>query len=83
MRFQHNVTAAIKAVSQRLGNTPAVCRKAYIHPAVFETYLDGTMLEALKQRTEQELAETLHTLRPEEAAVMALLERRLVEETKK
>ena len=80
---KRNVTQAIKAVSQRLGNTPAVCRKAYIHPAVFETYLDGTMLEALKQRTEQELAETLHSLKPEEAAVMALLERRLVEETKK
>ncbi len=77
-----NVTAAIKAVSQRLGNTPAVCRKAYIHPAVFETYLDGTMLEALKQETEQELADSLHSLKPEEAAVMALLARRLAAEAK-
>ena len=75
-----NVTAAIKAVSQRLGNTPAICRKCYVHPAIFETYLDGTMLEALKQETEQELVETLHTLKPEEAAVMALLGRRLAEE---
>ena len=79
---KRNVTAAVKAVSQRLGNTPAVCRKSYIHPAVFEMYLDGTMLEALKQRTEQEFAETMHTLKPEEAAVMALLERRLAAEAK-
>ena len=78
-----NVTAAIKAVSQRLGNTPAVCRKAYIHPAVFETYLDGTMLESLCQETEQELADSLHSLKPEEAAVMALLARRLAAEAKK
>jgi len=80
---RRNVTAAIKSVSQRLGNTPAVCRKSYVHPAVFEMYLDGTMLEALKQRTEQEFAETLHSLKPEEAAIMALLERRLAAETKK
>ena len=80
---KRNVTAAIKAVSQRLGNTPAVCRKAYIHPAVFETYLDGTMLESLRQETEQELADSLHSLKPEEAAVMALLARRLAAEAKK
>ena len=41
------------------------------------------MLEALKQRTEQEFAETLHSLRPEEAAVRALLGRRLTAEAKK
>ncbi len=80
---KRNVTAAIKAVSQRLGNTPAVCRKAYIHPAVFETYLDGTMLESLRQETEQELADSLHSLKPEEAAVMALLARRLAAEAGK
>ncbi len=80
---KRNVTAAIKAVSQRLGNTPAVCRKAYIHPAVFETYLDGTMLESLRQETEQELADSLHSLKPEEAAVMALLARRLAAEAAK
>ena len=80
---KRNVTAAIKAVAQRLGNTPAVCRKSYIHPAVFETYLDGTMLDSLRQETEQELADSLHCLKPEEAAVMALLARRLTEEAKK
>jgi DNA topoisomerase I len=33
-----NVTAALERVAARLGNTPAVCRKAYVHPAVIETY---------------------------------------------
>lgn len=41
------------------------------------------MLEALKQETEQELADTLHSLKPEEAAVMALLSRRLVQKAAK
>jgi DNA topoisomerase-1 len=33
-----NITAALERVAARLGNTPAVCRKAYVHPAVLETY---------------------------------------------
>jgi len=61
----------------------AVCRKCYVHPAVLETYLDGTRLEALKQETEQELADTLHSLKPEEAAVVALLGCRLAQEAAK
>ncbi len=77
-----NVTHAIKTVAQRLGNTPAICRKCYVHPAVLETYLDGTLLNALEQRAEQEIIESLHYLRPEEAAVMALLQRRLSEEAR-
>ena len=80
---KRNVTAAIKAVAQRLGNTPAICRQCYVHPGVLDMYLDGTMLHALEQRAEQELVDSLHSLRPEEAAVMALLSRRLAEEAAK
>jgi DNA topoisomerase-1 len=36
-----NVTRAIAAVAEQLGNTPAVCRKAYIHPRVFDRYLEA------------------------------------------
>jgi DNA topoisomerase-1 len=75
-----NVMAAIKSVAERLGNTPAVCRKCYVHPEVLASYLDGSMAEGLKQVAEQELADDLHTLRPEEAAVMALLQQRLARE---
>ena len=30
---------------KRLGNTPSVCRKSYVHPAIIETYLDERKLE--------------------------------------
>lgn len=34
-----NIAAALERVAARLGNTPAICRKAYVHPAVLETYM--------------------------------------------
>lgn len=34
---------AVETVAERLGNTPAICRKSYIHPAVITAYLDGTL----------------------------------------
>ena len=77
-----NVVHAIETVAERLGNTPAVCRKCYVHPSILDSYLDGTMLEGLNQRAEQEIADHLHELRPEEAAVLALLQQRLTHETK-
>lgn len=45
-----NVTAALERVAARLGNTPAVCRKAYVHPAVIETYTRLRRLPAQKAR---------------------------------
>jgi DNA topoisomerase-1 len=75
-----NIVRAIETVSERLGNTPTVCRKCYVHPAVLDAYLDGSMLETLKQRAEQEMTEALKQLRPEEAAVMGLLQQRLARE---
>ncbi len=38
-----NVKEAIERVAERLGNTPAICRKCYVHPAVLEAYSDGTL----------------------------------------
>jgi DNA topoisomerase I len=69
-----NVARAIESVAARLGNTPAICRKCYVHPAVVESYLDGSLARALKRR-----AGALRDagLRPEEAMVLALLTRRL------
>lgn len=72
-----NIVRAIETVAERLGNTPSICRKCYVHPALIESYLDGTMLEALRARTEQALSGDLHALQPEEAAVIALLQQRL------
>jgi DNA topoisomerase-1 len=75
-----NIVRAIERVSERLGNTPSVCRKSYVHPAVLDSYLDGTMIDALQQRVAQEFADSLKDLRPEEAAVLGLLMRRLAQE---
>jgi DNA topoisomerase-1 len=74
---KRNVMRAIESVAKRLGNTKAVCRKCYIHPEVLEAYLDGTLIQALNRRVNQELTHALPQLPPEEAAVLALLQERL------
>jgi DNA topoisomerase I len=68
-----NVVHAVEAVSRMLGNTPAICRKCYIHPAIFDGYLDGSLLEALKRRADDQLAQPGSGLTAEEAAVTAFL----------
>jgi DNA topoisomerase-1 len=72
-----NIVRAIESVAEKLGNTPSICRKCYVHPAVIDAYLDGAVLQVLRERTEEQLVEELHNLPPEEAAVLALLEQRL------
>jgi DNA topoisomerase-1 len=72
-----NLKAAIESVSARLGNTPTICRKCYIHPEVLNAYVEGQLLLQIKERVEEELREDLPGLRPEEAAVLAMLESRL------
>ncbi len=74
-----NVVRAIETVSEQLGNTPSICRKCYVHPAVIDTYLDGSLAHTLKQRVEQEMADALSDLRSEEAAVMGLLQQHLAQ----
>ena len=72
-----NVSEAIKTVAEKLGNTPAVSRKSYVHPAVIEAYFDGTMLTSLEQRVEEELDGDLGALSAEEAAVLGILQQKL------
>jgi DNA topoisomerase I len=78
---KRNVVQAIESVARRLGNTRAVCRKCYVHPAVVEAYLDGSLLRTLRRRVESEIKGSLRELRPEEAAVLAFLQERLRRET--
>jgi DNA topoisomerase-1 len=40
---RRNIAQAIEAVAKQLGNTKAVCRKCYIHPAVLASYLEGSL----------------------------------------
>ncbi len=71
-----NVVAAIESVAQRLGNTPAVCRRCYVHPAVTDSYLDGSLLSTIEQRADEEIAR-IDRLGAAEAAVLVLLRHRL------
>ena len=45
---RHSVPAAIKAVANKLGNTPAICRKCYIHPAIVEGHGTGALVRHLR-----------------------------------
>lgn len=78
---RRNVVEAIKAVAQRLRNTPVVCRKCYVHPAVLECYLTGKLQRRIRQKVEEAADELLReaeeeALRKEESAVMELLQRK-------
>lgn len=44
-----NLKTAISAVARLLGNTPAVCRKCYVHPALLEAYVTRTQIAGLNQ----------------------------------
>ncbi|WP_046864277.1 DNA topoisomerase IB [Microvirga massiliensis] len=72
-----NVRAAIEQVAARLGNTPTICRKCYIHPEVLNGYLQGDLLLEIRDQVEAELRDSLAELKPEEAAVLTFLEARL------
>jgi DNA topoisomerase-1 len=76
-RAKKNITQAIERVSSRLGNTPTICRKCYVHPEVVNAYLDGGLLLDVRQSIDDELKEDLEALRPEEAAVLAFLRTRV------
>ena len=74
---KRNVVQAVEAVAKMLGNTAAVCRRCYIHPAILDGYLTGQTIATLQQSAEQRLRGSLAKLKPEEAAVMMLLHERL------
>jgi DNA topoisomerase-1 len=76
-KAKKNIVRAVEAVSKMLGNTPAICRKCYIHPAIFDGYLDGSLREAVARRAQEKLADPGTGLSAEEAAVLGFLAGRL------
>jgi DNA topoisomerase-1 len=73
---EKNVTLACKLVSSELGNTPTVCRSAYIHPVVLERYLKGKTIAPVMRRAPRPVeAESPESYYAEEAALMRFLER--------
>jgi DNA topoisomerase I len=77
---KRNLRAAIESVAGRLGNTPTIRRKCYVHPEVLTSYLDGHLVLEIKSAVENELRDDLDGFKPEEAAVLAMLRGRLVRE---
>jgi DNA topoisomerase-1 len=79
------VAEAIAAVAKRLGNTPAVCRKSYIHPALLDEYLAGAAVDLDRRDVERSVVRFLErvTRRDEGAHLTALLKRSLPAATRR
>jgi DNA topoisomerase I len=77
---KRNLRTAIENVAARLGNTPTICRKCYVHPDVLTSYLDGNLVLEIKKAVEDQLRDELPGLQPEEAAVLVMLRGRLAKE---
>jgi DNA topoisomerase I len=76
-KAKKNIRTAIERVASRLGNTPTICRKCYVHPEVLNSYLEGDVLLQMKASAESELRDNMDGLSPQEAAVLATLRARL------
>jgi DNA topoisomerase-1 len=74
---KRNITQAIERVAAKLGNTPAICRKCYVHPEVIGCYLDGSLVDTLSEKVAETLRDELEGLDSAEAAVLAFLQKRL------
>ncbi|MDO9712332.1 DNA topoisomerase IB [Paracraurococcus lichenis] len=79
---KRNVKQAIEQVASRLGNTPTICRKCYVHPGVLDLYMDGGLALHVKEEAEAALLDQAAGLKPEEAAVLGLLIGRLARDEK-
>ncbi len=80
---KRNLRVAIEKVAGKLGNTPTICRKCYVHPEVLNSYMDGNLVLELKSKADSELRGGMQNLKPEESAILALLRGRLAKEAER
>ena len=73
---KRNIVRAVESVAKRLGNTTAVCRKSYIHPAILDAYLDGATIATVKARAVR-MAREGPGLSALETAVVGLIDQQL------
>ena len=66
-----NVKNAIAAAAKLLRNTPTICRKCYVHPAIVESYLNGDLIEGLQTKLDE--AEEVPDFSDDERAVLNFL----------
>lgn len=74
---KRNIVKAVENVSKRLGNTPAVCRKCYIHPEIMNAYSNGHFKEMVEHEIDEAFRKDFATLTDEEIMVLAFLKKRL------
>ena len=80
---RRNLIKAIETVAKKLGNTRSVCRNCYIHPAVIDCYLDGSLINISTEGRDQKTRALLPKLNSDELAVLAILERQSKAEKRK
>jgi len=74
---QNGLSRAIEQVARQLGNTKAVCRKCYIHPAVIDAYLDGRLAQTMSGRSAEACVKRLLARRKPRRSLVPLLKRSL------
>jgi DNA topoisomerase-1 len=72
-QVKRNIVRAFESVAERLGNTPTICRKCYVHPQILNAYLDGS-LHSNQPRAGNPKARSAVKLTLAEAAVLEILE---------
>jgi DNA topoisomerase-1 len=74
---KQNIVEAIKNVAKKLGNTPAICRKCYVHPLIITTYLNGTlskrMPKLIDKQSADKAAKNKQEISVEELAILRFL----------
>ncbi|KEQ53417.1 DNA topoisomerase IB [Sphingobium chlorophenolicum] len=71
---KRNVQAAIRQVATQLGNTPAICRRCYVHPQVIDSYLTQSLVLEIERKAKRAVRSQLEGLRPEEMLVLSFLQ---------
>lgn len=75
---KRNVVAAIEKVAKQLGNTPAICRKSYVHPQILSAYMSGDLVRMLDAKIAQKFKHQYAKLSFDEIMVLAFLHKRLL-----
>jgi DNA topoisomerase I len=69
---KRNIIQVVKSVAEHLGNTPTVCRKCYVHPAVFEHYVEGITLQEFRPKAQRYIRRLQPEYEPEELALLKM-----------
>lgn len=74
---KRNITAAIEEVARQLGNTPAICRKCYVHPDILDAYASGDLIKILNKPRSARFKRRYSKLSADEIRILSFLKTRL------